>query len=317
MTEKTEIGIADATWNPIRGCHHAGDDCRNCWAERIAGRYAEKGQTYYGIAKLVKGEPRWTGKVQLVPDKFYDPIEWKPCLVMAGSMTDLFYNKITDAWRDHVFGVIAHCSALDFMVMTKYAEGMRDYFAAPDVWQRIEANAREIYRQRYGREYKSKNHLKGPLKNTWLGVSVSDQRTADERIQFLQEIPATLRYVAVEPMLGGVSLEKYLKGRRALEWVIAGGESGEEARPLRPSWVRKLRDECTKEKRPFFFHQWGAWLPCTVDELKKHGVNPNSMAYVWPDGEMSVHLQKSDVRTMKQLGSELDGKEWKQRPPRG
>ena len=316
--KQTYIGLADSTWNPIRGCKHAGDDCQNCWAERIAGRYAKKGQTYYGIAKLVKGEPKWTGKVAQT-DKRYEPLEWtvvsgtKTRSVLVGTMTDLFYDKIPDAWRDEVFGIIALCGNFIFQVQTKYVDAMREYFAAPDVFERIELNAREAYKRKYGRENPSKGHLEGPLANTWLGVSVSDQETADARIRTLQEIPAALYYAAVEPMLGPVTLKEYLTGRRPLKWVIAGGESGWEVRPMRPAWVRQLRDECIKAKRPFFFHQWGAWLPVTTDQLKNHA-GPNSVAYIWPDGDMSVHLAKSNLRAMKEHGAEIDGKEWTDRP---
>lgn len=326
--KQTAIKFADSTWNPIRGCQHAGDDCLNCWAERIAGRYAKRGETYYTIAKMVNDKPRWTGKVQIVEDKFYDPLLWQDQVadnfrpgraarviktVQVASMSDLFYSKVTDEIRDHAFGVIAQSGTITFQVQTKYAEEMHAYFTHPKVWARIERATRKIYKAYNGKAYPSKGHLKGPLRNTWLGVSISDQKTADERISILQKIPAAMRYVQAAPLLGDITLKKYLTGRKRLGWVIAGGESGEDARPCRPAWMRALRDECQESKTPFFMHQWGAWLPVNTDQLKEH-CGPNSVLYVWPDGEMSVNLEKSDIRTMQSFGTLLDGVEWTEVP---
>ena len=316
---QTGIEFAESSWNPIRGCKAVSAGCENCWAERIAGRWAEKGQTYYGIAKMVKDKPKWTGKVQWVGDKFWEPIDWlsRPRRILVGSMTDLFYPKIIDEWRDTVFGLIAQCGSHRFLVQTRYAAEMRDYFKNPDVWKRIEAASREIYEERYHGPNPSKGHLKGPLSNTWLGVSVEDQQTADERIPILQEIPAPLRWVQAAPLIGQLSLAKYLKGKKAIDWVIADGESGAEgeARPCDPGWMRRLRDECREAGKAFFFHQWGTWLPVTTDQLQEHGnKNTKSFMWIWPSGEMSVNLHKSDIKTMKQYGAMLDGEEWKQIP---
>jgi len=320
---QSAIGLSDSTWNPFRGCKPVSAGCENCWAERMAGRYAKKGQTYYQIAKLVKDRPTWTGKVLLTEDKLYDPLEWseleerngglKARSVLVGTMTDIFYSKVPDAWRDHLFGVIALCGFYTFQIQTKYAAEMQAYFAAPNIWKRIERESRAIFRKRYHKPHPSKGHLVGPLQNTWLGVSVENQKTADERCSILLKTPAALRFVAAEPLIDRISLRPFLKGRNRLRWVIAGGESGFDARPANPQWVRALRDEAKASECPFFLHQWGAWLPCSSDDLKTHG-GPNSVIYVWPHGEISVNLQKSDMKTMMADGVFLDGVEWNQMP---
>jgi hypothetical protein len=144
-------------------------------------------------------------------------------------------------------------------------------------------------------------------------VSVEDQATADERCSVLQTIPAALRYVACEPILDEISLTKFLEGDNRMEWVIAGGESGMDGRACDPQWVRKLRDECLNAKVPFYFHQWGAWLPSTTGGLRAH-LDPGSTIYLWPSGEMSVNLAKSDIRSMQNWGTTVDGTAWQEFP---
>lgn len=317
--KQTAIEFIEGSWNPIRGCHAVSAGCENCWAERIAGRYAKKGETYYGIAKLVKDKPKWTGKVQWVGEKFWDPLDWSPRRVLVGSMTDLFYPKIIDEWRDNIFGLICMLPSHRFMVQTKHVEEMREYFTHPKVFKRIEAAARQLYKERYHSRYVSAGHLKGPLANTWLGVSVENQKAADERIPILQDIPAPLRWVQGAPLIDQVSLAKYLKGRKAIDWVIADGESGEDARPCDPAWMRLLRDECKAAKKPFFLHQWGAWVPATTDQLKEMYGDIKPILQFWKSGDMSVNLVRSDKLTMqksakKMEGALLDGEDWKQIP---
>lgn len=308
---QTAIGLSKSTWNPIRGCKRIDDSCSNCWAERIAGNYSQKGQTYYGIAKLVDGKPTWTGKVTPIQEHLYDPLDWDGRLIMVGTMTDLFYKRVSDAWRDRIFGIMALCPDHIFQVLTKRAQEMHDYFAAPDVWERIEVQARQIYFERIEREYPSKGKLKGPMRHTWLGVSVQDPETLKERCSLLQDIPAALRFVAAEPLLEQVSLGKFLEGRRPMSWVVAGGESGVDARPAAPAWMRSIRDECQAAAVPFFLHQWGAWAPMDAEQLEAYGWP--GVQYVWPNGEMSVRMAKSDVKTMKGMAT-LDGVTWNQIP---
>lgn len=310
--KQTAIGLSDSTWNPIRGCKKMSEGCRHCWAERIAGRYAAKGQTYYGIAKLVDGLPVWTEKVRVVENLFLEPMGWPGRVIQVGTMTDLFYAKISDARRDRIFGLMALCPQHIFQVLTHRAIDMYDYFKDPAVWERIELAARAIYLEIYKKEYPSTGKLKGPMRHLWMGVSVEDEEAAVKRIEVLQMTPAALRFAACEPLLGPIDLSRRLKGRRPLGWVIAGGESGVEARPMRPTWVRSLRDQCVEAGVPFYMHQWGAWVPMDGEQVEAYGW-PGAQ-YIWPDGQISVHLAKSDVKTMQAAGALLDGVAWTQMP---
>jgi protein gp37 len=319
--KQTGIEYVDSTWNPVRGCKWKSDGCTNCWAERIAGRYAKKpGDTYFSVARLNRaGEPKWNGEVDWVIEKFWDPLDWlekETRRIMVCSMSDLFYPKISHIRRDQIFGLMALCGEHTFLVQTKYAAEMRQYFAEPGVWKRIDKCARQLYKEHWKKEHPSKRHLQGPLGNTWLGVSIENQETADERIPILEDIPAALRYVDAQPLLGLVTLDKYL-GNDKLHWVIAGGESGMQGRPCNPMWIRQLKHECNEYRVAFYMHLWGAWMPVTSDQLKEHSAGEDNL-FIWPNGEMSVNLHRSDMVSMKkkmeEYGAVLDGEVWKQFP---
>lgn len=143
-----------------------------------------------------------------------------------------------------------------------------------------------------------------PLPNVWLGVSVEDQRAAEERIVDLLETPAAIRFVSCEPLLGPVYLDEipqvllsvskrkdsYLVDSGKLDWVIVGGESGKNARPMHPDWARSIRDQCVDADVPFFFKQWGEWQFVTEDYEPNH-----------------VMFEKIGK---KKAGRLLDGREW-------
>lgn len=159
------------------------------------------------------------------------------------------------------------------------------------------------------------------LNNCWLGVTAEDQARADERIPILLDTPAAVRFVSVEPCLGPVDLDEWLCERAAgdlggaltsrpmLDWVICGGESGPGARPMHPEWARSLRDQCVAAEVPFFFKQWGEWVP--PDQFDAAGfddVVEDDSAHYWPGGEMSWFVGK------KRAGRLLDDEEWSQYP---
>jgi len=162
-----------------------------------------------------------------------------------------------------------------------------------------------------------------PLPNVWLGVSTERQQEADERIPLLLQTPAAIRFISAEPLLGPINLDRIhegydtpegarvdmwescLNGKRydmwadddedpmkpghpKLDWVIVGGESGPDARPMHPDWARRLREQCKAAGVPFFFKQWGEWFPCAGDEQRAHPKalrsNPDNHEAAWPDG---------------------------------
>lgn len=142
-----------------------------------------------------------------------------------------------------------------------------------------------------------------PLPNVWLGISAEDQPAADERIPLLLQCPAAVRFVSCEPLLGPISLgmlgtrENWRPVYDGIRWVIAGGESGPKARPMHPDWVRSLRDQCQEAGVPFFFKQWGEWLP-HVDTVREE----------LPTKDQFTRVGK------KAAGRLIDGREWNECP---
>ncbi len=359
MSDKTKIEWCDATWNPIAGCTRVSEGCRNCYAERLAHRFAGPGQHYEGLTVLRNGALGWSGNVTFYEPRLREPLKWrKPRRIFVNSMSDLFHEAVTDEMRDRIFAVMALCPQHTFQVLTKRPERMRDYF--DDLEGREQAigvaagkmlDGNWIWNE--GKQFrKAIEHLIAtslgleddgerqaeerllPLPNVWLGVSVEDQKTADARIPLLLQTPAALRFVSCEPLLGPVDLERITESddgtrwwRTCLEsgdiwrsehgevsdgpefptrvdWVICGGESGPGARPMHLDWVRSLREQANGAAVPFFFKQWGDWLPAMCDGTPGEGQILNA-------SDEAVRVGK------KAAGALLDGVEWKQFPEVG
>lgn len=273
---KSKIEWTDATWNPIRGCSRISEGCRHCYAEGIAARFSGPGLPYEGLAKRVNGEARWTGKLQLVIDNLHEPLHWRrPRRVFVNSMSDLFHENVPFAWVDQIFAVMALARQHSFQVLTKRADRMRAYFSDTRARQAaICRAAKAIDGMRFDHESDIGGCHWWPIKNIWLGASVEDQAAADARIPDLLATPAAVRFLSCEPLLGPVDITairrtraegfmRPLDGRfNRIDWVICGGESGSGAvRPMHPDWARSLRDQCAAAGVPFFFKQWGEWLP--------------------------------------------------------
>lgn len=218
---KTTIDWCDYVWNPVTGCSKVSEGCRNCYAEKIAHRFW--------------GERKFT-EVQCHHDRLEIDLNKWPLgkKIFVNSMSDLFHDDVPFEFIFDVLRIIRKCFDQTFIVLTKRPERMVKFFD----WL-------------YGQPYVNRG---GVLANLWLGVSVEDQKTADERIPFLFQIPATVRFVSCEPLLAPVNLRL---GCYRVEWVICGGESGPQARPVNSDWVRGLRDQCLAADVPFFFKQWG------------------------------------------------------------
>lgn len=282
MTHNTGIewthtpGYRGETWNPIVGCSVVSPGCKRCYAMTFAGHRLDGNPNtphYAGTTQASSAGPVWTGKVGKASDKtLAAPLRWKkPRAVFVNSMGDLFHEAVPNAWIDQVFAVMALAPQHVFIILTKRAERMREYLA--DEWR---ASARWVVGAlRVVKDYADSNHQVTaagfPLPNVWLGVSAEDQTRADERIPALLETPAAVRFVSCEPLLGAVDLTgecpnaiaeasdlpRYRLLIEQLDWVIAGGESGKDARPMHPGWARSLRDQCAAAGVPYFFKQWG------------------------------------------------------------
>lgn len=139
MSDKSKIEWTDATWNPVRGCSRVSEGCRNCYAERMAGRFSGPGLWAEGLAENTPAGPRWTGRVELVPDKLDQPLRWKtPRRVFVNSMSDLFHENLPNEAIAAVFGVMAACPQHTFQVLTKRPERMREWFALPGIAERVD-----------------------------------------------------------------------------------------------------------------------------------------------------------------------------------
>lgn len=218
MADKSTIEWTDATWNPIRGCTRVSPGCQNCYAERVAIRFSGKGQAYEGLAKITNGHPQWTGKVAFVEKHLLDPLKWKePRRIFVNSMSDLFHEGVSDPQLDAIFAVMAQAHWHTFQVLTKRPERMLAYFQklqaaadehAPKTATGIFLASDVLNIRNMARNPHSANafEAKWPLGNVWLGVSVENQKTADERIPLLLQTPAAVRWISAEPLLGPIDL---------------------------------------------------------------------------------------------------------------
>jgi protein gp37 len=297
MGSKTKIEWCDATWNPIVGCSPVSNGCMNCYARRIVRRFP----TITGMSPEPEPEPiGWDGRAHFMPYKLEQPLHWRnPRRIFVCSMGDLFHSSITNDQIAAVFGVMASCQRHTFMVLTKRPERATEWFE----WAHKEESdfcfreEKKTYRWSHicGYEYVSEyqwlcydvnepwpsakdiTSYDSILPNVWLGVSVEDQKTADDRIPKLLEIPAEKRFVSVEPMLEDIDLQ-YQRGwlepfvemdpmlnkTPRVDWVICGSETGPGKRPMDIDWSRSIRDQCIEANLPFFFKK---------DSLGRHEID--------------------------------------------
>ncbi|SDK53772.1 protein gp37 [Methylophilus rhizosphaerae] len=163
----------------------------------------------------------------LLPNRLNDPLNRKkPTVYFVNSMSDLFHENVPFEFIDKVFETINKATQHQFQILTKRAERLAEYFSD-----------------------------RTPPENAWIGVSVEDKKYGVERIDHLRKVPAQIRFLSVEPLLEDVG-ELNLEG---IHWVIVGGESGPNARPMQIEWVESIRDQCDEAGVAFFFKQWGGW----------------------------------------------------------
>lgn len=335
MSDRSKIEWCNASWNPLRArdargkigwhCVKVSDGCKHCYAETMNRRLGT-GLPYAAT---------WKPQVYLDEKALLLPLRWrKPRRIFVCSMTDLFGEWVPNGVLRSVWQAMTNAQQHTFMVLTKRPERMRHWLM--EMWQRE------------------------PLPNVWLGVSVEDQATADARITELCGIAAAKRFVSCEPLLNRVDLgldswfhpgyhgqcsASGLPGAKRtaelLHWVIAGGESGPNARPPNPDWFRSLRDQCVAARVPFLFKQWGEYGATGVDlrtgapvfrsfESEQQWVNKGS---TWsPRGTVCVDANgmrclrggdfakaKYPVAILQRIGKkragrELDGVTWNQVP---
>jgi protein gp37 len=223
MSTATAIEWTDATWNPVTGCTKISAGCDHCYAERFSERF-----------RGTSGHPFEMGfDLMLRPERLDQPLRWRaPRMIFVNSMSDLFHKEIPRKFIDRVCDTMERANWHTFQVLTKRSSLMRDFL-----------------RRRYAADGR------GPL-HMWFGVSV-ENGSKKSRIRHLQEAPAGVRFLSIEPLIGPIG-KVDLAG---IDWVIVGGESGPGARRMDPEWVREVRDQCLDSGVPFFFKQWGGLRP--------------------------------------------------------
>lgn len=284
---KSKIEWTDATWNPVTGCTKVSAGCAHCYALRQATRMQAMGVAGYenGFAPTCH------------PSRLAAPASWvKPRKVFVCSMGDLFHDDVPFDFIERVFQTMLDTPMHTYQVLTKRPQRAHlflDKHLRSDVFKHW------------------------PFPNVWVGVTAENQEMANERIPWLMRIPATVRFVSAEPLLGPIDMTEAMYGQdppgmngfgftdgygheAMIHWVIAGGESGPGARPMHPAWATGLRDQCIAAEVPFLFKQWGEWcdyqqwfLFPNVHKLTRRivlmdgrcGKSPEDLGYHGPDGE--------------------------------
>ena len=288
MGKNSSIEWCHHTHNIVWGCQRVSPGCQHCYAETLAKRY---GHDVWGPAKT-------TARREMSAAYWQQPYKWNKAAQQAGERARVFCGSMSDVFEDHptnadarerLWPLIDATPWLDWLLLTKRPENISRML--PAAW------------------------LETPQANVWLGTSVEDQQRADERIPHLLRVPAAVRFLSCEPLLGPVNIRDFVtdgaghwrtptKERR---WVIAGGESGHGARPMNPNWARSLRQQCEAAGVSFFFKQWGEELPKGQGD---HGLDERGLyrRESFISGHAYYRVGKHAA------GRLLDGVEWNELP---
>ena len=264
MGANSKIEWCDHTFNPWIGCTKVSPACDNCYAETFVANRMGKPQLWQGERQRTSAN-NW--KLPLTWDRQAERAGVRR-KVFCASLADVFDNQVPYGWRDDLWHLIAHTPHLDWLLLTKRPKNI---LRMPPRMPRYPA---------------------WPWPNVWLGTTVENQDQLGHRLSHLLSVPATVHFLSVEPMLSRIRLPAADTWWFALDWVICGGESGPNARPLHPAWATDLRDQCRAAGIPFFFKQWGEHRPTVSDA-----------------GELS-HERVGKSRA----GAMLEGREWREFP---
>lgn len=323
MGLNTNIEWCDGTLNLWWGCTKISSGCKNCYAEKLSDQRYKKGAWGPdGTRTEVKGWKNTLAKLSKQAKA-----ENRRLKVFCQSMSDVFEGPDTmggvdsDNWKlvsrlqDELLSAILEHPELDFLLLTKRPENVMG------IVTRHDCSTTPGYNWSFP-------------DNLWIGTSVEDQKTADERIPHLLKIPAKVRFLSCEPLLGPVDLRGlfdycpshdfaagfcvgYCPDRQYIHWVIVGGESGANARPMHPDWVRSLRDQCTDAGVSFFFKQWGEWVPLDVlqNEYLADWMSGDGFGYCITEAPGFTQLRDGMARMgKKRAGRMLNGVFWSEFP---
>lgn len=264
MAKNSRIEWTTHTFNPWWGCVKLSPACKHCYAESWAKRV---GQNVWGINadRRFFGDKHWA-----------EPLKWNAVAkesgertrVFCASMADVFEDRDDlDPWRARLWSLIDATPELDWLLLTKRPDLAGTKTPWGNLWPR----------------------------NVWLGTTTENQEWAEKRLPELAAVPAAVRFISAEPLLGPLDISKY---KHEIDWVITGGESGAKARPSSPSWFRSLLNQCMAAEIPFHFKQWGDWAPGQGINLAK------ARSAAAADGTTMLRVGK------KVAGRALDGQTW-------
>ncbi len=326
MSENTKIEWCDHTFNPWEGCQKVGPGCDHCYAETRNARFAGGTAANWG-----PGAPRRRTSAS----NWAKPKAWNANAeafmaqhgrrqrVFCASLADVFDNAVDPQWRADLFHLIAQTPHLDWLLLTKRIGNVNGMLA--DIRHGSDADLSVLEMM--------------PLPNVWLGATIVNQAEADRDIPKLLELPARVRFLSMEPLLGPVDLERPRPGpdldqgggrmicqpwliQSGINWVIVGGESGPGARPMHPDWARSLRDQCQAAGVPFLFKQWGHWqIASRANGHYDSDMARNSAVWLDHDGTTAKPsaLGMTNAYAMAPVGKKaagrlLDGRTWDEVP---
>lgn len=320
MAEQSKIEWTDHTFNPWEGCQKVAPECDHCYAESRDQRFT--GGIHWGAkaprrrtsAQNWNKPRRWNARAEA----FY-AAHGRRQRVFCASLADVFDNAVDTSWREDLWALIRECDQLDWLLLTKRPQNIAKMLPPDwgDGWTHV-----------------------------WLGTSAGTQKTANQNIPHLLKTPAAVRFVSAEPLLGSIDFAAIPKGEISkniticfgaltgvdglghsgprIDWVICGGESGPNARPMHPDWARDLRDQCMAAGVAFFFKQWGNWT-AKIDRDKDDPdwranyskANRDGWAILNAEGGTGFHGDR--VHLMKRVtkeaaGRSLDGRQWNEVP---
>ena len=307
MGTNSSIEWTDHTFNPWVGCVKVSPGCKHCYAEELMTRKGRWANTW--------GPAQTSERIKTSDNNWRKPLAWNKQAEKEGRRFKVFCASLADVfedndqlidWRLDLFDLVKNTPCLDWQILTKRPEVARHFF-------RLRSDFL--------------------LPNVWIGTSVETQEYADKRIPELLKIPAAIRFLSVEPLLGAVSIRPWLPDNWVfkqapgghhfgIDWVIVGGESGPQARPMHPEWARVIRDQCQTAGVLFFFKQWGEWLPVSMPHQNHNGLraimDSKGVARcpaTWAD----IVATRGDIYGFERVGKHaagrlLDGREWNEIP---
>jgi protein gp37 len=291
MAENSKIEWCHHTFNPWRGCTKVSPGCAHCYAETLSRRNpAVLGEWGPGRPRVKASAAMWRQ-----PLKWNEAENWKKVSyaefvrnerprVFCASLADWLDDEVPIEWLAELLGLIHQTPNLNWLLLTKRPQNW-----APRIRQVLQWAQYDEAVHGWLSDWRHSSKIPA---NIWMGTSVEDQTRANERIPALLAIPARVRFLSCEPLLGPVNLRQWLPLSTqpadgllgaGIQWIIAGGESGPDARPMHPDWARSLRDQCGAAGVPFLFNQWGEYAPTALAYpiMSPHAppAEPNDIAF--------------------------------------